>query len=50
MGEANILQALMALEYWEALEYSEALTIVKTLLLALGNDLLYLLVSSPKKY
>ena len=32
-------QALMAPEYWEALEQTEALAIVKTPLQALANDL-----------
>ena len=44
MGKVNFLQALIAPEYWEALEEIDALalngmTIVKTPLLGLANDL-----------
>ena len=40
MGEANFLQALMTLAYWEALTI-----IVKTSLLDLANDFWHLLLS-----
>ena len=53
MREANLLQAFIASEYWEALECIEALATLKipllTLIPALTNDLWYLLKSSPQE-
>ena len=53
MREANLLQAFIASEYWEALECIEALATLKKPLLplipALTNDLWYLLKSSPQE-
>ena len=54
VGEANFSQALLALEYWKAFEQSEILALngigyCGNTLLALGNDLLNLLVLFPRE-
>ena len=49
MVEINFSQVIVAPKYWETLEQTEVLALVKTPLQALANDLWYVSLSLPQE-